>query len=61
VDTGHPQPATRRRFRPQAGEGGPLSQRDPGRLQMRNVHIRIALDNMSQGLCMFDGSERLVV
>ncbi len=26
-----------------------------------NMRMRIALDNMSQGLCMFDGNERLVV
>ena len=31
------------------------------RMRIRNVHTRIALDNMSQGLCMFDRNERLVV
>ncbi len=31
------------------------------RLQVNNRRMRIALNNMSQGLCMFDGSERLVV
>jgi len=31
------------------------------RLHTRNAHMRIALDNMSQGLCMFDRNERLVV
>ena len=30
-------------------------------LQVQNARIRIALDNMSQGLCMFDRNERLVV
>jgi methyl-accepting chemotaxis protein len=30
-------------------------------LQLHNLRIRVALDNMSQGLCMFDGNERLVV
>jgi methyl-accepting chemotaxis protein len=30
-------------------------------LQVQNRRIRVALDNMSQGLCMFDGDERLVV
>src|SRR4051794_39965718 len=29
-------------------------------LRWRSRRMRIALDNMSQGLCMFDGSERLV-
>ena len=37
-----------------------------GLFQVRNVRIhnrrmRVALDNMSQGLCMFDANERLVV
>ncbi|HZT27087.1 MAG TPA: PAS-domain containing protein [Pseudolabrys sp.] len=30
-------------------------------LQVHNRRVRVALDNMSQGLCMFDGDERLVV
>ncbi len=30
-------------------------------LQVDNLRIHVALDNMSQGLCMFDGDERLVV
>jgi methyl-accepting chemotaxis protein len=30
-------------------------------LQVYNQRIRVALDNMSQGLCMFDRNERLVV
>jgi methyl-accepting chemotaxis protein len=30
-------------------------------LNRHNERIRAALDNMSQGLCMFDGAERLVV
>ncbi len=31
------------------------------RMQVHNLRMRVALDNMSQGLCMFDGHERLVV
>jgi len=31
------------------------------RVAVNNARIRVALDNMSQGLCMFDGNERLVV
>jgi methyl-accepting chemotaxis protein len=31
------------------------------RTRLNNVRIRIAIDNMSQGLCMFDHKERLVV
>jgi methyl-accepting chemotaxis protein len=31
------------------------------RLHGHNRRMRIALDNMSQGLCMFDGRERLVI
>jgi methyl-accepting chemotaxis protein len=31
------------------------------RLQIYNRRARVALDNMAQGLCMFDGNERLVV
>src|SRR5581483_5295384 len=31
------------------------------RLRIHNRRMRIALDNMSQGLCMFDRNERLVV
>jgi methyl-accepting chemotaxis protein len=31
------------------------------RTQVHNRRMRVALDNMSQGLCMFDGNERLVV
>jgi methyl-accepting chemotaxis protein len=31
------------------------------RLRFNNKRMHIALDNMSQGLCMFDGTERLVV
>jgi diguanylate cyclase (GGDEF)-like protein len=30
-------------------------------LQLANVHIDVALHNMSQGLCMFDGEGRLVL
>jgi methyl-accepting chemotaxis protein len=30
-------------------------------LRVHNRRMRIALDNMSQGLCMFDGHERLVI
>jgi methyl-accepting chemotaxis protein len=30
-------------------------------LKRQNRRIRTALDNMSQGLCMFDGAERLVI
>jgi methyl-accepting chemotaxis protein len=30
-------------------------------LRTHNVRMRVALDNMSQGLCMFDAGERLVV
>jgi methyl-accepting chemotaxis protein len=30
-------------------------------LQVHNARMRVALDNMSQGLCMFDANERLVV
>jgi len=31
------------------------------RLQMQNRRIRVSIDNMSEGLCMFDGGERLLV
>jgi len=31
------------------------------RTQVHNQRMRVALNNMSQGLCMFDGNERLVV
>jgi methyl-accepting chemotaxis protein len=31
------------------------------RMQLNNTRMRVAINNMSQGLCMFDGSERLVV
>ncbi len=31
------------------------------RMQLRNIRMRVALDNMSQGLCMFDRNEELVV
>src|SRR5665213_3469005 len=31
------------------------------RIQVNNKRMRIAINNMSQGLCMFDGNERLVV
>jgi methyl-accepting chemotaxis protein len=31
------------------------------RVRIHNHRMRVALDNMSQGLCMFDGNERLVV
>src|ERR1017187_5984475 len=31
------------------------------RMHVGNRRMRIALNNMSQGLCMFDGNERLVV
>jgi len=31
------------------------------RLSTANVRMRVALDTMSQGLCMFDGNERLVI
>jgi len=30
-------------------------------LHIYNTRMRVALDNMSQGLCMFDGNERLVI
>ncbi len=31
------------------------------KLRIDNLRMRIAINNMSQGLCMFDGNERLVV
>jgi len=31
------------------------------KLRMDNQRMRVAINNMSQGLCMFDGNERLVV
>ena len=31
------------------------------RLRAQNAQMRVALDNMSQGLCMFDRNERLVI
>ena len=31
------------------------------RTQVDNARMRVAINNMSQGLCMFDGNERLVV
>jgi len=31
------------------------------RTQLHNIRMRVALDNMSQGLCMFDRNEKLVV
>jgi len=31
------------------------------KLRVDNLRIRVAINNMSQGLCMFDGNERLVV
>jgi methyl-accepting chemotaxis protein len=31
------------------------------RLQVNNKRMRVAINNMSQGLCMFDGNERLVI
>jgi len=31
------------------------------RLRADNLRMRVAINNMSQGLCMFDGNERLVV
>ncbi len=31
------------------------------RMQLHNKRMRVALDNMSQGLCMFDRNEKLVV
>ena len=31
------------------------------RMQVDNRRMRVAINNMSQGLCMFDGNERLVV
>jgi len=31
------------------------------RIAVHKLRMRVALDNMSQGLCMFDGTERLVV
>ena len=31
------------------------------RLQVHNQRMRVALDNMSQGLCMFDANERMVI
>ncbi len=30
------------------------------RMQVHNLRMRVAINNMSQGLCMFDGNERLV-
>ena len=30
-------------------------------LRRDNLRMRVAINNMSQGLCMFDGNERLVV
>src|SRR5262249_41795391 len=30
-------------------------------LRVENRRMRVAINNMSQGLCMFDGAERLVV
>jgi len=31
------------------------------KLRLANLRMRVAINNMSQGLCMFDGNERLVV
>jgi methyl-accepting chemotaxis protein len=31
------------------------------RIQVNNKRMRVAINNMSQGLCMFDGNERLVI
>jgi hypothetical protein len=31
------------------------------KLHLDNLRMRVAINNMSQGLCMFDGNERLVV
>ncbi len=31
------------------------------KLRVDNQRMRVAINNMSQGLCMFDGNERLVV
>ena len=31
------------------------------RLQVDNARMGVAINNMSQGLCMFDGNERLVI
>jgi methyl-accepting chemotaxis protein len=31
------------------------------RTQVNNMRMRVAINNMSQGLCMFDGNERLVI
>ncbi len=31
------------------------------KLRVDNRRMRVAINNMSQGLCMFDGNERLVV
>ncbi len=31
------------------------------RTQVNNMRMRVAINNMSQGLCMFDGHERLVI
>ncbi|HEY1310347.1 MAG TPA: PAS-domain containing protein, partial [Pseudolabrys sp.] len=31
------------------------------RTQVNNMRMKIAINNMSQGLCMFDGNERLVI
>jgi methyl-accepting chemotaxis protein len=31
------------------------------RMQVGNMRMRVALNNISQGLCMFDGNERLVI
>ena len=33
----------------------------PASLRIDNQRMRVAINNMSQGLCMFDGNERLVV
>ncbi|MGC1573296.1 MAG: PAS-domain containing protein, partial [Pseudolabrys sp.] len=31
------------------------------KLRLDNLRMRVAINNMSQGLCMFDGNERLVI
>ena len=31
------------------------------KLRVDNLRMRVAINNMSQGLCMFDGNERLVI
>jgi diguanylate cyclase (GGDEF)-like protein/PAS domain S-box-containing protein len=48
-----------------AGKAGPLSSRDReqlvAELKMQNLRLEAALENMSQGVCMFDAEQRLIV